>query len=340
MHDIGTDDRKDRGSTMTRVNNLLKRAGLAATALVVAALLAFGLFGCGGQQVEEQSDTDMAVESDALDTSPFWVLLVGNDTRTGTVEITKAQYADGNARSDVMMLARIAPEEHAITLISIPRDTAATVDGVTQKINAAYQSGGIEAAVDQVEQLTGVSIAHWLDIDFVQFEAFIDALGGVSVNVPATLSLQDIVGGEDITLQPGEQTLDGAQALVLSRSRKTYAGYQDACRQIQNRAIVAAGIQQVASNPEGVDAAVQALLANVDTDWDAENLTRYVEEFANHADELTIYSATGPYDGGIDAASGLWLTTRDEATWAKVIEVADAGEDPSGVVPVPAVQLV
>ena len=325
---------------MTKVSNLLKRTGMAVTAFAVAALLAFGLFGCGSQEaVEEKPDTDMAVESDALSMEPFWVLLVGNDTRTGTVEITKAQYADGNARSDVMMLVRIAPADHTITLVTIPRDTAATVDGTTQKINAAYQSGGIEAAVDQVEQLTGVSVAHWLDIDFVQFETFINALGGVSVNVPATLSLQDIVGGEDITLQPGTQTLDGAQALVLARSRKTYAGFQDACRQIQNRAIVAAGIQQVAANPEGVDAAVQALLANVDTDWDAENLTKYVQEFANHADELTIYSATGPYDGGIDAASGLWLTIRDEATWAKVIEVADAGEDPSGIVPAPAVQL-
>ena len=326
---------------MTKVSNLLKRTGMTAVAFAVAALLAFGLFGCGSQEaVEEKPDTDMAVESDALSMEPFWVLLVGNDTRTGTVEITKAQYADGNARSDVMMLVRVAPADHAITLVTIPRDTAATVDGTTQKINTAYQSGGIEAAVDQVEQLTGVSVAHWLDIDFVQFEAFINALGGVSVNVPATLNLQDIVGGEDITLQPGTQTLDGAQALVLSRSRKTYAGFQDACRQIQNRAIVAAGIQQVAADPEGVDAAVQALLANVDTDWDAENLTKYVQEFANHADELTIYSATGPYDGGIDAASGLWLTIRDEATWAKVIEVADAGEDPSGIVPVPVVQLV
>lgn len=326
---------------MTKVSNLLKRTGMTAVAFAVAALLAFGLFGCGSQEaVEEKPDTDMAVESDALSMEPFWVLLVGNDTRTGTVEITKAQYADGNARSDVMMLVRVAPADHAITLVTIPRDTAATVDGTTQKINTAYQSGGIEAAVDQVEQLTGVSVAHWLDIDFVQFEAFINALGGVSVNVPATLNLQDIVGGEDITLQPGTQTLDGAQALVLSRSRKTYAGFQDACRQIQNRAIVAAGIQQVAADPEGVDAAAQALLANVDTDWDAENLTKYVQEFANHADELTIYSATGPYDGGIDAASGLWLTIRDEATWAKVIEVADAGEDPSGIVPVPVVQLV
>lgn len=325
---------------MTKVSNLFKRTGMAAVAFAVAALLAFGLFGCGSQEaVEEKPDTDMAAESDTLSMEPFWVLLVGNDTRTGTVEITKAQYADGNARSDVMMLVRVAPADHTITLVTIPRDTAATVDGTTQKINAAYQSGGIEAAVDQVEQLTGVSVAHWLDIDFAQFEAFINALGGVSVNVPATLSLQDIVGGEDITLQPGAQTLDGAQALVLARSRKSYAGFQDACRQIQNRAIVAAGIQQVAADPEGVDAAVQALLANVDTDWDAENLTKYVQEFANHADELTIYSATGPYDGGIDAASGLWLTIRDEATWAKVIEVADAGEDPSGIVPAPTVQL-
>lgn len=313
----------------------LRAAAIAVLCAVAVAMLAV-LTGCQQQEANgSKSDEIVSEASDVKIQEPFYALLVGNDSRTGTVEISKSEYADGNARSDTMILARIDPLTYTVTLITVPRDTAASVDGSTTKINAAYQSGGIEASVDQVEQLTGAQIDYYFDLGFVTFQKFIDAMGGVSVDVPISMEMQDIVGGDDISVDAGTQDLNGAEALVVARTRKAFATDQDACRQIQDRAIVASVIGEVAQDASMVDMAVTALMDNAQTNMNADELKELVSSFAQHADQLTIYTATGPYAGDIDAGSGLWLAIRDEETWHQIIEVADAGEDPSGIVALP-----
>lgn len=306
----------------------------AACALALACLA-----GCQSEQGSGQG-TPQDIESEVSDsgaTNAFYVLLVGNDSRTGTVDIAKPEWADGNARSDTMILARVDPDSYKVTLITIPRDTAATVDGSTKKINFAYQVGGIEDCVAQVEDLTGVEIDYYFDLGFVTFQKFVDALGGLSIDVPVDVDLKDIVGGEQVQVPAGSQDLDGVEALAVARARKVFAQDQDACRQIQDRALVAAAITKVAQNPDMVATAVSALMDNADTNMSSDELTELVAQFAEHADQAIIYQATGPYSGDIDPSTGEWLATRDEETWSKIISVADAGKDPSGIVPLPQV---
>lgn len=316
-------------------------------AAVLALALSAALFACSsGSQgksssassKEEPVATDDASSQASAETDPFWVLIVGNDTRKGTVEINLPQYADGNCRSDVIMLARVDPKNYQVTLVSVPRDTEAVVDGSRQKINAAYQSHGIQGTIDQVQQLTGVTPKYYLDMTFVQFEKFVNDLGGITANVPIDMHLKDIVNGGQIQLSAGTQHLDGPQALVLARVRKLYGGASiDASRQIQDRQIVQVGIQQVAADPANAAAHAGTLVNDCSTNWDLADLSKLVVDFSSHADQITIYSATGPYEGGIDDETQLWLATRDEATWAQIIQTANAGQDPSGIVPEPEV---
>ena len=63
-----------------------------------------------------------------------------------------------------------------------------------------------------------------------------------------------------------------------------------------------------------------------------------VSDFVRHADQITIYSTTGPYEGDIDEASGLWLTYRDEAKWREIMDVVDAGGDPKGILREPTIE--
>ncbi len=304
-------------------------------ALAFCVVLAGVLVGC--QQQEEKTEEPLTVsdQTTATETEPFWVLVVGNDSRIGTVEITKADYADGTGRSDVMMLVRVDPKTYAISIISVPRDTATEFNGSTVKLNEVYHSAGIEESVKAVADLTGVNAKYYMDMDFVQFESFIEGLGGITANVPINMQLQDIVSGDQISLTKGEQELNGKQALVLARSRKQYANDLDACRQIQDRALVQAGIQQVASDPSSAEACVQALMANCSTNWNASGLTSLVADFANNSSKIAFTSGTGPYEGEIDSSSGLWLAYRDEATWQKVISAAENGQDPRGIVSEP-----
>lgn len=318
-------------------------AGMRRFALIVALAAALAVLammaGCQSSEPTElpsqKIETEASDVSEGVPTEPFYALLVGNDSRTGTVEITKSEYADGNARSDTMMLARIDPQTYKVTLITVPRDTTIDLNGSPAKLNNAYQAGGIEACVEQVELLTGVTIDYYFDLGFVTFQKFVDALGGLSIDVPINMSMQDIVSGDDVSVAAGQQDLDGAEALVVARTRKAFATDQDACRQIQDRALVAAAIAKVAQDSGMVETAVSALMDNADTNMSTDVLAELVASFAGNADKLTIYQATGPYGGDINPTTGEWLATRDEATWQQIIATADAGEDPSGIVALP-----
>lgn len=295
---------------------------------------------CAGQESDNGSEEKIEIPKVSEETinEPYYVLVIGQDSRTGTVEINEPAYADGTGRSDTIMLVRIDERKNELALISVPRDTKAELDGSTVKINEIFRQGGARALADEVEVLTNTSIKYCLTMSFVQFERFIDELGGISADVPITMGLADIVSGAMISLSAGEQELNGQQALVLSRTRKAYANDLDACRQIQNRHLVQRGIQKVLDNPTQAAMHAQVLIDNVETDWPKADLLKTISYFASKADLVKFVLATGPYAGGIDnSAGGLWLAARDEAVWAQLIDAVENGEDPSTIVALPRV---
>ncbi|NHM16027.1 LytR family transcriptional regulator [Eggerthellaceae bacterium zg-887] len=282
-------------------------------------------------------DVDMMAGMTGPDTDPFWVLVVGSDTREGTADMVEG-YED-LPRSDTIMLVRVDPQNYSIGLVTVPRDTTAYHDdGWVMKINDAYLYDGVEGLAKQVYSLTGVDPKYYLVTTFVTFENLVNALGGVDVNVPIDMHLKDVVSGGNIELSAGDQHLDGAEALVLARVRKLYAEYMDVCRQIQDRNIVQSLIAKVAANPDGVTQAVQDLTENTTTNWPTEKLFATVTDFAQHADQISFLSGTGPYDGDFDEnAGGMWLAYRDEDTWAKIIAAVEAGTDPTTILSLPEV---
>ncbi|MBM6893272.1 LCP family protein, partial [Enorma massiliensis] len=100
---------------------------------------------------------------------PFYVLILGSDARE----------SDSGSRSDVIMLARVDPGAGSVSLVSIPRDTMVTINGSTQKINAAYAHGGSAMAVRAVSEFAGVPISHFVSVHFEELEEIVDMLGGV-----------------------------------------------------------------------------------------------------------------------------------------------------------------
>ncbi len=176
---------------------------------------------------DETLEVSDSVQTAKAETEPFYVMVVGNDSRTGTVEITKPEYSDGTGRSDVLMLVRVDPKTYKVSLISVPRDTCTEYNGQKMKLNEVYHVGGVKELEKEVAKLTGVTPKYYMDMDFVQFEKFVDQLGGVTANVPINMQLVDIVSGDKIALNAGTQELNGPEALVLARSRKQYANDLD-----------------------------------------------------------------------------------------------------------------
>jgi len=167
------------------------------------------------------------------------VLVIGTDSRPpDTLEPGAAQDercyeqqargeapSDGcaGARADTLMVMRAGGGQ--FKKLGIPRDSYAEIPGHgAQKINAAYAFGGAALQVQTVEQFLGIEIGHVVILNFTGFEDFIDAIGGVKVDVPVKLC-SDISGGAKnggwtIRLKQGSNTLDGETALAYARTRK------------------------------------------------------------------------------------------------------------------------
>lgn len=300
----------------------------------LAVLSCLFLVGCKQEVSDPKSDVDTMNEI-VSGTEPFYVLLVGNDTREGTVDDKGGPYY---VYSDTMMLAYVEPGKYKVSLISIPRDTESTVDGAPAKVNSAYTTHGIEGAIEQVEMLTGVTISYYANCSFVTFTKLFDALGGAHGTVPIEMTLKDIVNGGKITLMPGEQDMKGAQALVLARVRKEYLDFGEACRQMASREMVANAIKAVAGNPDNVEKCVDAFLSITDTDFDREKLLSLATVYAAHADQVTVVTCTGPYEAeAMEEYDGEVMVPRDEKTWKKVIEAVVESKDPNAIIapPVP-----
>lgn len=134
----------------------------------------------------------------------------------------------GSARTDTMMLLTLNPQDGAINMVTIPRDTYTSINTKKfvgyDKINTAYTYGGDEGAIQAVQDLTNVPINYYLTIDFQAFEDIIDALGGIKVNVPMNIhseyASEENPNAGEIIIHKGEQTLNGKNALIFARIRK------------------------------------------------------------------------------------------------------------------------
>lgn len=132
------------------------------------------------------------------------------------------QNAD-NSRTDTLMVATLNKKNDSVKLLSIPRDSYVYIPeiGREDKINHAHARGGTTATIDTVENLLDIPIDYYVKVNFEAFIDVVDAVDGINVDVPYELKEQnskDQAGA--IHLLPGEQQLNGEEALALARTRK------------------------------------------------------------------------------------------------------------------------
>ena len=178
-------------------------------------------------------------------TPPSWdgaqrvtVLLMGLDYRDWAA-------GEGPPRTDTMILFTIDPINRTAGMISIPRDLWVNIPGYNYgRINTAYMlgeankipGGGPALAMETVEELLGVPIDYYAQIDFGAFIKFIDEIGGVKINIPEQIRVDPITPGRKNNtklIKPGLQLLNGDLALAYARARKTEGGDFDRAQRQQ-----------------------------------------------------------------------------------------------------------
>lgn len=117
--------------------------------------------------------------------------------------------------TDTMIYASLRNDE--LTLISLPRDLFVN-ESSNRKLNTMIAAGP-DALKNEVANILGVPVDHYVILNLEIFRNLVDALGGVEVDVPQRMRYYDCTGGLDIDLQPGLQRLDGKQASDFVRFR-------------------------------------------------------------------------------------------------------------------------
>ncbi|MDQ4097696.1 MAG: LCP family protein [Actinomycetota bacterium] len=157
------------------------------------------------------------------------VLLVGSDTRstaTGDIAEATGKEVEGERQglSDTMMILHADARQGQAAILSIPRDLYVTISGTGERdrINSAFAVGGAHELIQTVQDNLGVSINHYVEVDFEGFSRIVDTVGGLNIYFDAPA--RDENTGLDIP-EAGCVRLDGYQALAYVRSRY-YESYE------------------------------------------------------------------------------------------------------------------
>ncbi len=189
---------------------VLAIADLILAVLAIGAVVFWPSLSSAGATVTVQK-VDEASFTPQPRTEPFFILLVGNDSRPGLVGV----------RGDGLHVLGVNPAAGSATILNIPRDTYVRIPGFgADKINAAYELGGLQKQVEAVSGLTGINFSFVVTTNFDGFQAMVDEMGGIVVDVPVRMF--DRASGADF--EPGLRHMMGPGALAYARNRNVSGG--------------------------------------------------------------------------------------------------------------------
>lgn len=164
------------------------------------------------------------------------------------VDDREANYARAT-RTDAIMLVTVNFKTHSAALLSIPRDLYVPLPnlenvGLDQsRLNTAYlygevynvPGGGPAEFKETIELNFAIRVDRYVMVNFGAFEAAVDALGGIEVNVPEAIYDPDFPADEGGTIifevPVGVQHMNGQTALRYARTRHQDDDYHRTQRQ-------------------------------------------------------------------------------------------------------------
>lgn len=191
------------------------------------------------------------------------ILVAGVDRREGLTREQQRAARLGHEpgeRSDTMLLLHVSRDHDRVSIVNLPRDSYVTIPAHKSngtegakgaqvparpgKLTWAYQFGGPDLTVDTIKRATGVSIDHYVEVNFYGFVNMVDALGGV--DVCAEQAIDDPKSG--LKLPPGKSHVDGLKALGFARARYTLTGGSDLGRIDRQQQFMASMMKQALSS--------------------------------------------------------------------------------------------
>jgi LCP family protein required for cell wall assembly len=248
----------------------------------------------------------------------------------------------GDQNADVIIIAHLDLANHRLAGVSLPRDLLVEIPGVGEdKINGSYNYGvlaspddpvaGVAKVRDTIESMFGIPIDGYVLVDFSGFSDVVDAMGGITVDVPYEI-VDDEYPTEDygittIHFDPGVQEMNGEDALVYVRTR--HADSDDARRQRQLdviRAIFEQGksVESITNADEIILSAGDAMQTSFDLE---EQLTLARVAFEMSDGDIALTTLGEPVLEAAWSDDGLWIYTGDpEEIKAFVLDAIDTNK--------------
>ncbi|WP_373686304.1 LCP family protein, partial [Streptomyces lunaelactis] len=186
-------------------------------------------------------------QANAAGQTPLNILLIGSDARDSEANQKLGgakETFNGTPLADVQMLLHLSADRSNISVISMPRDTVLKIpqctdpdDGKTHAAtgwtltNESLGRGGPGCTVATWYELTGITIDHFMMIDFAGVVSMADAIGGVPVCVKQNVHSRNKQGqGSGLKLEAGTHPVKGEQALQWLRTRYGFDDGTDLAR--------------------------------------------------------------------------------------------------------------
>jgi len=239
--------------------------------------------------------------------------------------------------TDTIMICAYDPKTQEASILSIPRDTFVGNNkkkaNSYDKINATYQISP-EKTLEAVNDLTGMNIKYYLNIDTEALRDIVDSIGGVYFDVPIDMDYDDGAQNLHIHMKKGYQLLDGDKAEQVVRFRHnnngtsypTEYGDNDLGRMKTQRNFVEAVIKKLATPatltkvPELIKIAEKNITTNLDISK-AKDYAPYAVEFK------TENLKTAVLPGTPECINNIWFYSQDKKETKNVIAELFTEED-------------
>jgi LCP family protein required for cell wall assembly len=280
------------------------------------------------------------------------ILLVGVDNQAG------------GFRTDSMIVVSVDTTSHKVVMFSIPRDTSGVPLPPNSRLSALYgrsypyklntlwkysdkyrdlfPGGGADALKQAIGFLffgDQAAISYYVLVDLIGFQKVVDALGGVTIDVPAPVVDNGFPGVPGTTLHrriyiaAGIQHMNGEQALAYVRSRKASNYYNDYNRSARQQQLLVALQQQAdfvyisTHVSELMDALSQAIHTDLPEGPDV--LGALIDEARQiRSKDIITYAFSPPTYGISSTVSGTYVFIPNVDAIRKAVQGALAGEAP------------
>ena len=263
-------------------------------------------------------------EANKITKEPFVIYLSGVDTRG---ELTE------KARSDVNILAVVNPQTKQVALINTPRDYYVDLAGTSSKDKLTHAGlYGVETSMATLGNLYGITVDHYIRINFAGFISIVDALGGVDVYSDQAFTSVGSPGYYDpTTFAEGWNHLDGKSALAFARERHAFAS-GDIQRGINQMKVIDAMLNKIKSPAllmgfsKIMDAASDCFVTDFSQDQISALVRMQLSDFADW--DIQSYTVTGSSGTSTQCYSAkgqkLYVMKPDEASISKAKEMIAA----------------